>query len=743
MPCRCLPFLALPVLLPLVAVAQISLTPAFPEARDASGEPLPLAWLGGLNAPQYQSTDLDGDGISDLLIFDRGGDVPLALRGDGGGNYTEAPELAAGFPEGLTEWLLLRDYDDDGIDDLFAYSAEFDGFRVHRGRRAADGLLTYDAEPTYAGLSYPLGNGTTPIFVTGLDYPAVDDVDMDGDLDILTFSVGGGYLEFYRNVSMERGLGRDTLVYVLESECYGGFFESGLTPALDLAAAPGECFSTGLPPLEFRHAGSTTLSLDADGNGLKDIILGDISFEFLVLALNTGTVDQAYFSEQDASFPSGGTPAVIPFFPAAFHLDVNGDGTRDLLAAPNQDGNAEDVDVGWYYENVGTDADPDFDFRDSQYLVRQTIDYGTGALPAAFDYDGDGRRDLVIGNTDAFSLSFGLDSRLRLFRNVADADGRPAFELVDGDYLGLSAFQNSSSAFAPSFGDLDGDGDEDAVVGERGGQLIYYENLAGPGATARFAPPVFGYQNVDAGQLAKPDVVDLDRDGQADLVVGGFDGRIRFYRNLGERGSPRFDPDPAAEGNRLQLGGINTNRPGLSAGHPAPRVVAYDDRFLLVTGNRSGTLEAYEFTDPYGAFTQLSDTVAGLDVGGFSVPALADFDGDDLLEFVIGNERGGVSYFGSDLAVAEPSSLFGGVRNDFDFRVFPNPSAGELHLVDLPGTRVQRVSVYDGVGRLIHQRDILLRSALHLRAAAQWPKGIYVVSVETGTGVSNRRVVIH
>ncbi|WP_420459628.1 T9SS type A sorting domain-containing protein [Neolewinella sp.] len=723
--------------------AQLGLTPALPNVVGADDQLLPLAWLGGLNAPQYNAADLDGDGLGDLVIFDRAGDALLALRGDGSGNYLPAPELLTGFPNDLTHWILLRDYDADGVQDLFAYSAEYDGFRAYRGQRAADGLLTYPATPTYRGLRYPLGGGSTPIFVTDVDYPAVDDVDGDGDLDILTFSVGGGYLEYYQNQSVERGFGTDTLIYMLASDCYGGFFESGQSPELTLSATPGECARNvrGSDPIERRHAGSTTLSIDIDGDGLQDIMLGDISSAHIVLARNGGSRTQAHFTSQDPTWPSGGVPVEVDYFPAIFHLDIDQDGVRDLLAAPTQTVNAENVDVGWYYRNVGTEARPDFVFQDSQQFVRQSIDYGSGTAPAAFDYDADGRPDLVVGNNEEYIDGLTLGSQLRLLRNTTAPGGPPSFAVVDNDYLGLRQFINSTSAFAPAFGDLDGDGDTDAVIGERGGQLIYLENTAGPGRPAAFATPVFGYMDLDAGQLSKPALADLDRDGLTDLLVGGFDGRIRFYRNLGTTGAPRFDPSFTTPGNVEQLGGINTNTPGGSSGHPAPAVVTYADRFVLLTGNRSGILEAYSFTDYTQAFTPLSRSVDSLDLGGFSTPATADFDGDGLLDLVLGNQRGGLSYYTTELGAELSTGLFSPSLPAVEFTLAPNPTTGQVRLRNLPGSRVQTVKVYSSVGQLVLQEDAGSRSSLDLDLGTL-VAGVYVVRVEAGDGVGVRRVVV-
>ena len=725
------------------ARAQFAITPAYPSVTGPDGRPLDLAWLGGLNAPQFSASDLDGDGLDDLLIFDRAGDATLALRGDGNGGYTLAPELTAGFPADLNAWVLLRDYDGDGNDDLFTYSAAYDGFRIFRGKRTAAGLLTFSAAPTYAGLRYPLGESTTPVFITPVDYPAFDDLDGDGDLDLLTFSVGGGYVEYYKNQSVERGFGTDTLLYTLESECWGGFFESGLTPALDLAAAPGNCARSvkDAEPVEVRHAGSTLLTLDADGDGIKDIMLGDISFTSVLLGFNTGTVDQAFISSQDATWPSEGVPVDIPFFPATFFLDVDQDGARDLVASPNQTLNAADVNVAWYYRNVGTDAMPDFAFQDDQLFVGESIDYGSGSRPAVVDYDADGRPDLIIGNSEEYSDNTSLSSRLRLFRNVTPPGGPTAFAFVDDDYLGLRQYQSTTSAFAPAFGDLDGDGDQDAIVGERGGQLIYLENTAGPGRPATFAAPVFGYKGLDAGQLSKPAIADLDRDGLNDLVVGGFDGRIRFFRNIGTPGDPQFNADPAAPGNFLQLGGINTNVPGFSTGYPAPVVLDYANRFLLLTGNRSGTVEAYEFTDYTAPFTLLNDTVAGLDVGGFSDPAPGDFNGDGLLELVVGNQRGGVTFFSTDLPVDRTTGLSTVRSPAFAFSISPNPASSTLYLSELPGSRVQGVRLLTSLGQLIRSVDAGGLATLSLPLAGL-PAGLYVIAVDTPEGSAVRRVVV-
>ncbi len=46
---------------------------------NESEETLPLAWAGGINASQFNTIDLNGDNIEDLLLFDRMANKPIAF----------------------------------------------------------------------------------------------------------------------------------------------------------------------------------------------------------------------------------------------------------------------------------------------------------------------------------------------------------------------------------------------------------------------------------------------------------------------------------------------------------------------------------------------------------------------------------------------------------------------------------------------------------------------------------------
>ena len=708
---------------------RVTLERQYPEVRDGDGRLLPLAWAGGLNAPQPAKLDIDGDGLEDLYVFDRATDRQFTYRGLGGTRYEEAPELLAAFPPVLRSWVLVHDYDGDGLPDLFTYAEAVDGIEYYRALRDGNGRLSFERQ--FDG-DRPalLATANRPIFVSNIDYPAIVDVDFDGDTDVLTFNVVGGYLEFYRNVQVEDNLPAGTLRFVLEDECWGNFYESGLSTELTLSDDPAECAGPGDvgDNLDFRHSGSTVLALDYSGNGLMDIMLGDISFRRMVLGFNTGSRTDAYITSQDDDWPRNGVTLDLPSFPAMYHIDFDGDGVRDLMAGPHQT-SAEDVNSLWWYRNRGTEAAPDFVFRDSQALIRDMIDVGTAAQPVFFDYNADGLTDLLVANEEDYTEAILKNSYLRVYENVGTVTA-PSFRLAETDYLNLTRFANTGWAFAPAFGDLTGDGRPDVVIGDNQGRLYFAADRAATGAPD-FANPTYGWMDIDVGLLAKPAIADLDRDGLNDLLVGGFDGRIRFFRNVGTPTEPRFDPATDAPGNLLQLGGIDT-RSGESTGHPVPRVLQYGDETVVLTGNRAGRLEAYRFfgTDYRRDFEPLTDTLGGLDVGDFSAAALADLNGNGRLELVVGNELGGVEFFATDV-VAEATVSSVDLREGPSFSIYPNPVGERLYVDFGAGPQGRGITILDIAGRLlsvpVSGREV---------DVSQLASGIYFLRVEDARGRS-------
>ena len=140
------------------------------------------------------------------------------------------------------------------------------------------------------------------------------------------------------------------------------------------------------------------------------------------------------------------------------------------------------------------------------------------------DLDADGDHDMLMGLENG---------EIAYFQNRSKQ--QPLWSLQTTSYFGINVGGNA----APTFCDLDGDRDYDLVVGERYGHLVYFENIGSP-SNAAWATAVSNAWNVDVGYDAAPTFFDIDQDGDQDLFVGSELGTIGFYRNTGDSNHPFF-----------------------------------------------------------------------------------------------------------------------------------------------------------------------------------------------------------
>lgn len=724
-----------------LSVAQGQALEPMEVAFTENDRELRFPLTGGLNSPQFSAVDLNEDGLPDLHIFDRVGNRQLTFLNTGNTSdfpYRYAPEYATTFPE-VVNWMLLRDYNGDGIMDIFAYADQiFDAVMVFTGYyeegRIRFRRFNFNAPRNVIYAALPGGN-TTQLYVSMIDYPAIDDVDCDGDLDVLTFNLVGGYVEFYKNQSVENGFGRDSLFYRLEDGCWGGFFESGVGNEVDLAEQPGTCVNSIVPDvLEQRHTGSTLLTFDADGDGDKELILGDISFDQLNFLTNGGDCEEAWMNEQDDIYPSYDRSAEVPVFPATFYVDVDQDGLRDLLVSPNADLGGEDKEVVWWYKNVGTAQQVRFEFQQDDFLVEHTLDFGSGAHPVFVDHNADGLLDLVVGNFSQFQVFGQRNSQLFLYENTGSRE-QPVYTLVDDDYLQLNQFSQSAYAFAPAFGDLDGDGDLDAIIGEQFGHLFYAENIAGAGKTMEFKTPLYDYMGIQIGQSSKPQIVDLNRDGLPDLIVGERNGNINYFENKGTTTAPFFSTEP----DQMVLGGVDTRVPGFTTGYSSPCFFEQDGRFLMLTGTEIGRLELYDDIDGNlsGNFTLVSESYGTLQEGIRTHLDLADIDHDGLLELVVGNFSGGLRFYQTEFpqVVAVQEEFAAGP----ELRLFPNPARSNFR-INLDTYDQKEMKVFNSKGQCVWHT--IMEGPSYEVATANWPAGIYWVKIISDRVIRTGKLVV-
>lgn len=255
---------------------------------------------------------------------------------------------------------------------------------------------------------------------------------------------------------------------------------------------------------------------------------------------------------------------------------------------------------------------------------------------ALTDLDGDGDLDLVIGNDTAF---------LYYFENTGTSDS-PGFTERIGS---ANPLDDVSVGYygTPAFADIDGDGDQDLIIGNSDGNIAHFENIGNtnsPAFTQRSGSSN-PFDNITMGSWSTLALADLDGDGDPDLAVGNDDSAIHYYENTGTSANPSFTQ---RAGTANPLDGVEVDSYG------TPEFVDYDDDddFDLVVGNGSGVIYYFENTGTTTApsFTQRIDSdnpFDGLSLGSFIAPVFVDLDGDSNLDLIVGNQSGVIHYFTS------------------------------------------------------------------------------------------------
>ncbi len=150
------------------------------------GRQLACPWAGGMNSAHMSEIDLNGDGKKDLFVFEKNGNRILTFLNTNSG-YRFAPEYVACFPA-LHDWAILKDYNHDGKEDIFTYGMA--GISVFQN--VSDTVLKFKLVTKQLEAFYY--NGMSNIYASPDDYMAIEDVDGDGDIDILNFWLLGKYV---------------------------------------------------------------------------------------------------------------------------------------------------------------------------------------------------------------------------------------------------------------------------------------------------------------------------------------------------------------------------------------------------------------------------------------------------------------------------------------------------------------------------------------------------------------------
>ena len=244
--------------------------------------------------------------------------------------------------------------------------------------------------------------------------------------------------------------------------------------------------------------------MDIDGDDKVDLVVGNKSGELRYYRQNNNLGKQNWSLETLHFLDYKGSKNLSPVF-----ADLDGDNDLDLLVG-NQEGIVE------YWENKGNFEIPEFVYNPTPFLG---VNGGRNSDPAVIDLDSDGLNDIIVGN---------LLGRLYEFYRENSSSGF-RFRLVRRKYLDLDVGLGS----VPKLADINNDNLPELIVGSDSGRILFFKIKKNKSGKIEWetGPKYLKDQKLPIG--GNPVFVDIDLDGDLDLIIGSEEGTLHHYRNTG------------------------------------------------------------------------------------------------------------------------------------------------------------------------------------------------------------------
>jgi hypothetical protein len=429
--------------------------------------------------------------------------------------------------------------------------------------------------------------------------------------------------------------------------------EAGGKP-IDVFGMPSPCFA------DFR------------GRGKLDLVCGSFLDGFSWFE-NVGTRRQPRYAA-GRPLAAGGVRLTMDLemiVPVA--IDWCGAGHVDLIVG-QEDGRVA------LMENTGAVVDGMPQFLPPRFFQQQAADvkFGTLVTPVGVDWDGDGREDLISGNSAGyvgFIKNLGGDPPRWAAPRCLEADGKPIRIMAGGNGSIQGPAEAKWGYTTLSVADWDGDGLPDLIVNSIWGKVVWFRNVGTrtqprlaaarpievqwPGAPPK---PAWNWWNPGAKELVTqwrttPVAVDLNGDGLTDLVMLDHEGYLALFERERRGGQLALSPGkrvfhiengPVYDANHKEMGrsaGVLRLNGG-KAGHSGRRKFCIADwdgdgrPDLLVNSGNVNFLKNASSKPGEFVFRDMGPLDSRILAGHDTSPTVVHWNKDGIPDLLVGAEDG-------------------------------------------------------------------------------------------------------
>ena len=248
---------------------------------------------------------------------------------------------------------------------------------------------------------------------------------------------------------------------------------------------------------------------DANGDGIEDVFIGGAKEQPGVIYFNDGTG-----SLKKSKQPALDTDFLFEDTAAAF-LDADGDGDQDLMVGSggNEIGEEQNYRPRLYLNNGKGKFSPSESIIPS---VNQNV-----AVIAPYDFDSDGDMDVFVGSRSV-AVNYGLNPEHLFLENKGDGEFVNSTERIayDVKYAGMIT--------DATWQDIDGDKKKDLITVSDWGAPMIFKNSGR--RLSNYKTNLSKYE----GWWNVVEAADLDNDGDQDLILGNKGSNIPYETSFSD-----------------------------------------------------------------------------------------------------------------------------------------------------------------------------------------------------------------